>query len=129
MDAKVKDLSLAPYGRTEITLAEHEMPGLMAMRERYADSAPLAGARVYLSGTSAAAETGADGAFVLSAPGAGRYTIAFSHPDLGPLASAARRKVASTMPASTAALKNWSRWSLGNGRPRRRNSSANVVEL
>ena len=46
MDAKVKDLSLAPFGRTEITLAEHEMPGLMAMRERYAGSAPLAGARI-----------------------------------------------------------------------------------
>ena len=32
MDFKVADLSLADYGRTEITLAEHEMPGLMAMR-------------------------------------------------------------------------------------------------
>ncbi len=38
MDFKVADLSLADYGRTEITLAEHEMPGLMAMRERYGDS-------------------------------------------------------------------------------------------
>src|ERR1700742_422490 len=46
MDFKVKDLSLADYGRTEITLAEHEMPGLMAMRERYAGSRPLAGARI-----------------------------------------------------------------------------------
>ena len=36
MDFKVADLSLADYGRTEITLAEHEMPGLMAMRERSA---------------------------------------------------------------------------------------------
>jgi adenosylhomocysteinase len=46
MDFKVADLSLADYGRTEITLAEHEMPGLMAMRERYGESQPLAGARV-----------------------------------------------------------------------------------
>ena len=37
MDFKVADLSLADFGRTEITLAEHEMPGLMAMRERYGD--------------------------------------------------------------------------------------------
>jgi hypothetical protein len=46
MDFKVKDLTLAPFGRAEISLAEHEMPGLMAMRERYADSRPLAGARI-----------------------------------------------------------------------------------
>ncbi len=46
MDFKVADLSLADYGRTEITLAEHEMPGLMAMRERYGDSKPLAGAKI-----------------------------------------------------------------------------------
>jgi adenosylhomocysteinase len=46
MDFKVADLSLADYGRTEITLAEHEMPGLMAMRERYSASQPLAGARI-----------------------------------------------------------------------------------
>jgi adenosylhomocysteinase len=46
MDFKVADLDLADFGRTEISLAEHEMPGLMAMRERYADSKPLAGARV-----------------------------------------------------------------------------------
>ena len=46
MDFKVADLSLADYGRTEITLAEHEMPGLMAMRERYGDAKPLAGARI-----------------------------------------------------------------------------------
>src|SRR5918992_1368520 len=46
MDFKVADISLADFGRTEITLAEHEMPGLMAMRERYADSKPLAGARI-----------------------------------------------------------------------------------
>ncbi|MCH1866447.1 adenosylhomocysteinase [Nocardioides sp. CFH 31398] len=46
MDYKVADLTLADYGRTEITLAENEMPGLMAMRERYGASKPLAGARV-----------------------------------------------------------------------------------
>jgi adenosylhomocysteinase len=46
MEFKVADLGLADYGRTEITLAEHEMPGLMAMRARYADSQPLAGARI-----------------------------------------------------------------------------------
>jgi adenosylhomocysteinase len=46
MDFKVADLSLADFGRTEITLAEHEMPGLMAMRERYAGSKPLTGARI-----------------------------------------------------------------------------------
>jgi len=46
MDFKVADLSLAGYGRTEIGLAEHEMPGLMAMRERYGESKPLTGARI-----------------------------------------------------------------------------------
>src|SRR5437016_2558430 len=43
---KVKDLGLAELGRSEIRLAEHEMPGLMAVRARYAASKPLAGARV-----------------------------------------------------------------------------------
>jgi adenosylhomocysteinase len=46
MDFKVADLSLADFGRIEIGLAEHEMPGLMAMRERYGPSKPLAGARI-----------------------------------------------------------------------------------
>ena len=45
-DFKVADLSLADFGRKEIELAEHEMPGLMAMRERYGTSQPLAGARI-----------------------------------------------------------------------------------
>lgn len=45
-DFKVADLSLAAFGRKEIKLAEHEMPGLMAIREEYAASQPLAGARV-----------------------------------------------------------------------------------
>jgi len=43
---KVADLSLADFGRREIALAEHEMPGLMAIREEYAKSKPLSGARV-----------------------------------------------------------------------------------
>ena len=46
MDYKVADINLADFGRTEIQLAEHEMPGLMAMRERFGDSKPLAGARI-----------------------------------------------------------------------------------
>lgn len=45
-DFKVADLSLAPFGRKEIQLAEHEMPGLMALREEYGDEQPLAGARI-----------------------------------------------------------------------------------
>ncbi|MGO9885051.1 MAG: adenosylhomocysteinase [Solirubrobacteraceae bacterium] len=45
-DFKVADLSLAAYGRKEIQLAEHEMPGLMATRREYADSQPLKGARI-----------------------------------------------------------------------------------
>jgi adenosylhomocysteinase len=45
-DYKVADLSLAAYGRKELTLAEHEMPGLMALREEYGDSKPLKGARI-----------------------------------------------------------------------------------
>ena len=45
-DYKVKDISLAEWGRKEITLAEAEMPGLMALREEFADKAPLKGARV-----------------------------------------------------------------------------------
>jgi adenosylhomocysteinase len=43
---KVADLELADLGRKEIRLAEHEMPGLMAVRERYAKSKPLAGVRI-----------------------------------------------------------------------------------
>src|SRR4026208_1022419 len=46
MDYKVADLSLADFGRTEIKLAEPEMPGLMAMRARYGDAKPLARARI-----------------------------------------------------------------------------------
>ena len=45
-DFKVADLSLAEFGRKEIQLAEHEMPGLMSVREEYAPSQPLAGARI-----------------------------------------------------------------------------------
>ncbi|RYE80647.1 MAG: adenosylhomocysteinase, partial [Myxococcales bacterium] len=46
MDFNVADLSLADFGRKELTLAEHEMPGLMAMRERYGSEQPLKGARI-----------------------------------------------------------------------------------
>ncbi len=46
MDFNVADLTLAAYGRKEIELAEHEMPGLMAMRARYGADQPLAGARI-----------------------------------------------------------------------------------
>ncbi|HEX6583778.1 MAG TPA: adenosylhomocysteinase [Thermoleophilaceae bacterium] len=45
-DFKVADLSLAEFGRKEITLAEHEMPGLMAMREEYGAEQPLKGAKI-----------------------------------------------------------------------------------
>ena len=43
---KVKDISLAEWGRKEIELAEAEMPGLMAIREEYGPSQPLKGARI-----------------------------------------------------------------------------------
>ena len=46
IDFKVADLELAEYGRKEIRLAEHEMPGLMSLRREYADVLPLKGARV-----------------------------------------------------------------------------------
>ncbi|MDP9862768.1 MULTISPECIES: adenosylhomocysteinase [Streptosporangium] len=46
MDFKVADLSLAAFGRKEIQLAEHEMPGLMAIRKEYAEAQPLAGAKI-----------------------------------------------------------------------------------
>jgi adenosylhomocysteinase len=46
LDYKVASLDLADFGRKEITLAEHEMPGLMALRREYSEVRPLAGARV-----------------------------------------------------------------------------------
>ncbi|MBR7839643.1 adenosylhomocysteinase, partial [Actinospica durhamensis] len=45
-DFKVRDLWLAEFGRKEIRLAEHEMPGLMAVRREYAGAQPLRGARI-----------------------------------------------------------------------------------
>ena len=45
-DYKVKDIGLAEWGRREIEIAEHEMPGLMATREKYGPDKPLAGARI-----------------------------------------------------------------------------------
>ena len=46
LDYKVADLALAEFGRKEITLAEHEMPGLMALRREYSEVLPLRGARI-----------------------------------------------------------------------------------
>src|SRR5438874_3929253 len=45
-DYKVADINLADWGRKEISIAEKEMPGLMAIREKYAASKPLAGVRI-----------------------------------------------------------------------------------
>src|ERR687888_2455928 len=45
-DYKVADISLADFGRKEISIAEKEMPGLMAIREKYAPEKPLAGVRI-----------------------------------------------------------------------------------
>src|ERR1041385_5823171 len=45
-DFKVKDLSLADWGRKEMEIAEEEMPGLMAVRQKYAGAKPLQGVRV-----------------------------------------------------------------------------------
>jgi adenosylhomocysteinase len=45
-DYKVADISLADWGRKEISIAEHEMPGLMAIRKKYAKEKPLAGVRI-----------------------------------------------------------------------------------
>ena len=46
MKYKVKDMSLAEWGRKEIAIAETEMPGLMALREEYRDKLPLRGAKI-----------------------------------------------------------------------------------
>ena len=45
-DYKVKDLAQAEFGRKEISIAESEMPGLMALREEYSKEKPLKGARI-----------------------------------------------------------------------------------
>ena len=45
-DYKVADISLADWGRKELDIAEHEMPGLMSIRRKYAPQAPLKGVRV-----------------------------------------------------------------------------------
>ncbi len=45
-DYKVKDINLAEWGRKEITLAEHEMPGLISLRKEYGNSKPLNGAKI-----------------------------------------------------------------------------------
>jgi len=51
MEYKIKDIGLAEWGRMEIKLAEKEMPGLMAARERYGTEKPLRGARISGSST------------------------------------------------------------------------------
>ena len=45
-DYKVADISLAEFGRREISLAENEMPALMALRDKYRDEQPLANAKI-----------------------------------------------------------------------------------
>ena len=45
-DYKVKDIAQAEFGRKEISIAESEMPGLMALREEYSKDKPLKGARI-----------------------------------------------------------------------------------
>jgi len=45
-DYKIRDISLADWGSREISIAEKEMPGLVALREKYAESKPLAGVRI-----------------------------------------------------------------------------------
>ena len=45
-DYKVADMSLAEWGRKEITIAEQEMPGLMAIRHKYSEEKPLKGVRI-----------------------------------------------------------------------------------
>ena len=45
-DFLVSDISLSEFGRKEIEIAEHEMPGLMAIREKFASSSPLEGVRI-----------------------------------------------------------------------------------
>lgn len=45
-DFKVRDLSLAEWGRKEIDVAEHEMPGLMSVRKKFGKEKPLKGVRV-----------------------------------------------------------------------------------
>ena len=49
----VADLNLADFGRREIAMAEHEMPGLMELRARYSSEQPLSGVRITGSGTPA----------------------------------------------------------------------------
>ena len=46
MQYKVADMKLAPWGRKELSIAETEMPGLMALREEFGTTKPLAGARI-----------------------------------------------------------------------------------
>lgn len=67
-------------------------------------AAPAAGAMVYLSGTQASTESGADGSFVLPAPGEGRYTVAFSVPSLGPVGATGRTATVALKAGDTATV-------------------------
>ena len=49
LEYQIADISLAPAGRHQITLAENDMPGLMAIRKEFASEQPLAGARISVS--------------------------------------------------------------------------------
>ena len=62
-DFRVADLSLAPFGRKEMLLAEHEMPGLMAIRKEYGPSKPLEEGPPI--GTAAVSSYGSAGTFAL----------------------------------------------------------------
>lgn len=64
--------------------------------------APLAGAHVFLSGTGAEAVAGADGRYRLEAPAGGSYTLTFTHPALGPVASAVTPRTVTVAPGGTA---------------------------
>ena len=66
---KVRDIGLADFGRRELDIAEHEMPGLMAVREKYAAARPLEGVRIMGS----PAHDGADGRADRNADGSGRF--------------------------------------------------------
>ena len=78
---KVKDFSLAEWGRKEIGLAEAEMPGLMALREEYGASKPLKGARIagclHMTIQTAVLIETLDRAWVPKLPG--RHAIYFQH--------------------------------------------------
>jgi hypothetical protein len=80
---KVKDLALSELGRKEIRLAEQEMPGLMALREQYAASKPLAGAKIMGSLQRFRPSTGGAGRRSVAASGCPGRAHPFALVDLG----------------------------------------------